>query len=206
MAWFQKTKFGIWKLSLQLEKPVSLSWLLFSTNTMDVEVLRGKISLCISLIPVGLCWKMISMGAQGSIPKDQQVKALHLYVDELDAMLAKPLLMNLYTSKPAPCHSFPLHICMHLVPELDTILNTKGRNNANHLCACQNTWLAQKLIFIKTWEIKLLDHYNLQVQMNLHTAMMSLCHPTNNKFALFHSNWIEKCHILSILKSAESQA
>jgi len=154
---------------------------------MDVEVLQGKISLWISLIPVGLCWKMISMGAQGSIPKDQQVKALHLYVDELDAMLAKPLLMNLYTSKPAPGHSFPLHICMHLVPELDTILNTKGRNNADCLHTCQNTWLAQKLIFMKMWEIKILDHYNLQVQMNLHTAMMSLCHPTNNKFALFHS-------------------
>jgi len=76
---------------------------------------------------------MISMGVQGSIPKEQQVKALHLYVDELDAALAKPRLMEVYTSNPAPSHTFPLHICMQLVPKIDTILNTKGRANADWL-------------------------------------------------------------------------
>jgi len=54
--------------------------------------------------------------------------------------------------------------------------------------------MVEKLIFIKTWEIELLDHYNLNVQMNLRMAMMSLRHPTNNKIALFHSidrHWIK---------------
>jgi len=134
-SWF---KFGIWKSSLQSEKPVSLGWLLFSASTMDVKVLSGDISLWLSLIPVGLQWKMISMGAQGSIPKAQQVKALHLYVDELDTTLAKPLLMELYTNKSAPGHAFLLHIQMQLVPEIDSILNTNGRANADQLCACQN--------------------------------------------------------------------
>jgi len=112
-------------------------------------------------------------------------------------------------SKPAPGHFFPLHIRMRLIPEIDMILNTKGRANADRLHACQNTWLAEKLVYIKTWEIELLDHYNLHIQMSLCMAMMSLSHPTNNKFALFHSidrHWINKCHILTILKSAESQA
>ena len=98
---------------------------------------------------------------------------------------------------------------MRLVPEIDTILNAKVRANAERLRACQNTWLAEKLVYIKTWEIELLDHYNLHVQMTLRTAMMSLKHPTNNKFALFHSidrHWIEKSHVLTVLKSAESHA
>jgi len=63
--------------------------------------------------------------------------------------------------------------------------------------------------FIKSWEIELLDHYNLHIQMNLHMAMMSLKHPTNNKFALFHSidrHWIKKCHVLTVLKLAELHA
>jgi len=132
-SWFCKTKFGLWKSSLQLEKPISLGWLLFSTNTMDIKVLRGKIMLWISSILVGLHWKMISMGAQGSIPKEQQVKALHLYIDELDAALAKPRLMQVYTSNPASSHTFLLHICMQLVPKINTILNTKGRANADWL-------------------------------------------------------------------------
>jgi len=90
------------------------------------------------------------MGAQGSVPKEQQVKALHLYVDALDVALAKPQVMTLYTSKPAHGHIFPLQIQMRLVPEIDTILNTKGRANADQLRACQNTWLAEKLTYIKT--------------------------------------------------------
>jgi len=88
--WLRKTKFGLWKSSLQSEKLVSFGWLLFLTSTMDINILRGKISLRIGSIPVGLRWKMISMGTQGSVPKEQQVKALHLYVDELDATVAKP--------------------------------------------------------------------------------------------------------------------
>jgi len=207
-SWFWKTKFGLWKSLLQSEKPVALGWLLFSTSNMDKEVLCGKIFLQISSIPVGLCWKMISIGTQGSIPQEQQVKALHLYIDKLDAAQAKPLLMNLYTSKPELGHNFPLQIQMQLVPELDSFLNTKGRTNAEWLRACQNTWLAKKLTIIKTWEIEL-DHYNLHMKMSLQMAMMSLHHPTNSKFALFHSinwHWIEKCHVLMVFKSAKSQA
>jgi len=39
--------------------------------------------------------------------------------------------------------------------------------------------------------------------------MMSICHPTIGKFALFHSidkSWRETCHVLMVLKSAESFA
>jgi len=104
---------------------------------MDIEVLHGEISLRIASILVGLQWKMISMGAQGSIPKEQQVKALHLYVNKLDIALAKPQLMEVYISKPAPGHTFPLHIWMWLVPEIDTILNMKGQANTEWLRACQ---------------------------------------------------------------------
>jgi len=130
-SWLRKSKFGLWKSSLQSKKPISLGWLLFLTSTMDIEVLQGEISLCIGLIPVRLWWKMISMGVQGLVPKEQQVKVLHLYVDKLDVALAKPCLMEVYTSKPVPGHHFPLQIWMHLVPEIDIILNTKGCTNAD---------------------------------------------------------------------------
>jgi len=67
--WLQKSKFGLWKLSLQTEKPVSMGWLLFSAPTMDIKVMRGKISLWIGSILVGLQWKMISMGARHDTKK-----------------------------------------------------------------------------------------------------------------------------------------
>jgi len=123
---------------------------------------------------VELRWKAISIGSQGSIPKEQQVKALHIYVDELDVNVAKPLLTALYASKMGAGHIFPLHICMHLMPELDAILNTKGQVNVDKLQACQNTWTLGKLITIKTWEIKLLDNESEELGMSLRDAMMEL--------------------------------
>jgi len=88
--------------------------------------------------------------------------------------MAKPLIMDLYTSKTADDHKFPLHIWMQLVPEMDAISNTKGRQNLDKLHACQNTWLSSKLIQIKTWEIELLDNESDKLCMTLRDAMIEL--------------------------------
>jgi len=49
-------------------------------------------------ILASLQWKMISLGTQGAIPKENQVRALHMYVDKMDANMAKPLLLQVYMS------------------------------------------------------------------------------------------------------------
>jgi len=65
---------------------------------MDINPLKEQISECIQDILVGLHWKMINMGTQGQVKESDQVRALHIYVDELDVRMAKPLLSNLYLS------------------------------------------------------------------------------------------------------------
>jgi len=117
-------------------------------QTMDVELLCDAISDHLENIPVRLQWKTISHGSQGTILKNQQVKALHVLVDEFDVPMAKPLNLALYTSKPGADHKFPLHIRMCIVPKMDMVLNTKGQPNVDKLCACQNMWLSGKLIQI----------------------------------------------------------
>jgi len=134
-AWMRNKRYGLWKAYLQSEQPYSLGWLLFSTQSMDVKLLKDAISDLIENIPIGLRWKMISHGSQGAIPKEQQVKALHVLIDKLDVLMAKPLIMALCTSNPTANHQFPLHIRMRLVPEMDMVLNTKGRENVDKLCA-----------------------------------------------------------------------
>jgi len=84
---------------------------------MDVELLKEAISDVIENIPVSLCWITISQGLQGLIPNEQQVKVLHVLVNELDVNMAKPLIMALYASKMTKDHKFPLHIWMCLVPQ-----------------------------------------------------------------------------------------
>jgi len=125
-AWMRNKRFGLGKAYLQLEQPTSLGWLLFSTQMMDIKLLKVAILDQIENIPISLHWKMISHGSQGAILKNQQVKALHILVNELDVPMAKPLILALYTSKPGADHKFLLHIWMHIILEMDTILNTKG--------------------------------------------------------------------------------
>ncbi len=127
---------------------------------MDILPLKEQILESIHDIPVGLHWKMVNMGTQGQVKEVDQVRALHLYVNELDVRMAKPLLLALYPSRPSDDHTFPLHICMRLVPEIDSVLNLKGRKNVDKLRACQNNWNRTKLTFIKTWEIELLDSHS----------------------------------------------
>jgi len=52
---------------------------------------------------------MINMGTQGVVKLEDQVCALHIYVNKLDAMMAKLLFMALYESWPSVNHMFPLH-------------------------------------------------------------------------------------------------
>ncbi len=174
---------------------------------MDIEILKEVITSVIDGVPFGLCWKMILLGTQGSVLENKKIKALHVYVDELDVSMAKPLLMWLYGSKTAEGHEFPLGICMHIVPEINTILNTKGRKNADKLQACQNAWVTLKYTIIKTSEFELLDHFHVGVNLSLRDTIMSIPHPTNKKFTLFHlvdKSQFETCHILTVLKSVES--
>jgi len=157
--WFKESKFGLWEVTIQTEAPVSVGWLLFSMNNTNTDILKREISAAIKDIPVGL-WKMISLGTQGKIPKENQVRALHIYVDELDAPSAKPRLMELYAGNASVDHSFPLHMQMRLVPEIDSVLNTQGCQKIDKLRACQVTWSTSKLTLLKTWEIKFLDKHN----------------------------------------------
>jgi len=110
---------------------------------MDTNILKTVILAAIYGIPVGLWWKMIHLGTQGRVKPEDQIKALHLYVDKADLNMAKPLLMVLYPSKPGEDHTFPMGIQMQLVPEIDLVLNQKGRKNVEKLCACQNSWSPQ---------------------------------------------------------------
>jgi len=165
--WFCKTCFGLWEATIQTESPVLVGWLLFSTNSTNTEILKKEISKFIDDIPVGLCWKMISLGTQGKIPKENQVHALHVYVDEMDTAAAKLRLTALYEGNASIGHMFPLHIRMRLVPEIDSVLNTQGRQKIDKLRACQATWTTTKLITLKTWEIEFLDERNKDMGMSL---------------------------------------
>jgi len=81
-------------------------------------------------------------------------------MDKMDVPMAKPLLMALDASKTAADHKFPLpHLCMQLVPEEDVYSTPKVQEILTNYGHAKNTWTTSKLVYIKTWEIELLDYY-----------------------------------------------
>jgi len=75
--------------------------------TMDIETLKLSVTDAINGIPVGLHWKMISLGIQGMVKQEDQVKALPIYVNEMDMLIAKLCLVTLYESWPSEDHKMP---------------------------------------------------------------------------------------------------
>jgi len=60
-------------------------------------------------------------------------------LNELDVMMAKPLLMAMFASHPSVNHVFPLYVHMRLVPEINLIINTLGQKmliNYGHAKKC----------------------------------------------------------------------
>jgi len=110
MDWFKETRYKLWKANIQTEALVSIEWLLFSTNNIITNILKWEISKFIEDIPVSLRWKMITLGTQGKIPKENQVRALHVYVDKLDVHMAKSRLLEVYAGNASTNHNSPLHI------------------------------------------------------------------------------------------------
>jgi len=207
--WFKESCFGLWESTIHMEAPVSVSWLLFSTNNTYTDILKKEISRFIDDIPVSLHWKMVSLGTQGKIASENIVRALHVYMDKMDVQAAKPWLTTLYAGNASIDHWFPLHIQMCLVLEIDSVLNTQGRQKIDKLRACQATWTMTKLVLLKTWEIEFLDKRNPKMGMSLRDAMMAIKHPANPHFSLFHSidqHWKDDCYVVTCLKLADSLA
>ncbi len=105
--WFKELRFRLWEANIQTEAPMSVGWLLFWMNNINMEILKKEISKFLEDIPVGLCWKMISLGTQGKIAKENQVCALHIYVNEIDVNAAKPCLLMVYAGNTGANHIFP---------------------------------------------------------------------------------------------------
>jgi len=78
-------------------------------------------------------------------------------------------------------YCFPLHIRMHLVPEINTVLNMQDQMKVKKLHMCQLMWHSSKLMTICMWEIELLDDVNAQLGIPLRDAMMWICHSSKPK-------------------------
>jgi len=85
-SWCCEKKLGLWESSLQSEKPVSLGWLFFLTNTMDPVPLKERTLECPGYSS-GFKVEHGKHGMQGPVKAKDQVWVLHICVDELDVKI-----------------------------------------------------------------------------------------------------------------------
>jgi len=74
-------------------------------------------------------------------------------------------------------HQLLLYVRMHLIPEINTVLNTQGRKKVKKLHACQWMWPSSKLMTICKCKIEHLDSINEKLGLSLRDVMMRIWHP-----------------------------
>ena len=98
LLWLKDEGHGLFTRSLQAEKIVNVGWFVYSAWEMESDSLADAISKAIG-IEIGLRWKMISFGTREPIPKEQQVRALHIEVAVENRLPAQRALLAVYGRK-----------------------------------------------------------------------------------------------------------
>jgi hypothetical protein len=101
LEWWQKSKkYGLYPRSVQAENIAVVGWLLYSTRAIDCKALQLAFNARFKgKFEVGCRYRMISLGVRGSVPKDQQVKAIHIECDSEVQFELKIGLNQIYASE-----------------------------------------------------------------------------------------------------------
>jgi hypothetical protein len=115
-------QFGLYQRSVQAENISVIGWLLYSTRDINCIALQRSLEKRFKdKFEVGCRYRMISLGRRGAVPKDQQVKAIHIECDSEIQFELKVALSKIYAS--AKNDDYPNGIRMRLVPEINSMIS-----------------------------------------------------------------------------------
>jgi hypothetical protein len=203
--WLKEWTHGMWLRPLQCEDTTVLGWLLYSLLSMDLVSLAEVISSWLG-VPVGLRFRMISLGTAGKVPENNIVKAIHVEVDKKHAHAARRKLQDIYGTSQTV---FPNGIMMRLLPCLNSPdLNLKTRSKVERLRERQGRF-AKNIVQIRTWDISQLDFHDRFIDASLRDLIMQIPAPTLKKLTMFHHmdrHWKDDGIVVSILPQYEAEA
>ena len=133
-----KERFAV--AALQTCHKVVVGWLLYSLRSMDEQTLKTTIEEIIGE-PISLRWMRISDGSYAKgrdYSKDP--RALHVECARQHSPTVQKELQKLYNSK---AKSFPLHIRMRFVPQIQQLLDLQSKRKAHQLANRQMGWTTQ---------------------------------------------------------------
>jgi hypothetical protein len=206
--WMQSVEHGWYLQSLQVERTIPLGWLLYSSRSMDVPLLKSAIEKA-THVEVGLRWRMISTGRKGKVAAENQVRALHLEIDADPATfsLNEPIIREMFAANKTG--NFPLGIKLRLVPETTSFSNPESKAKVGRLRNRQANFGAN-LMAATTWEISSLDFHDTELDdRSLRDLMMDIPSTDHPHLTLFHSidpSFKGDGHVVSFLPQMEDEA
>ena len=97
--WMKKEQHGLYRRSVQAEYIPGVGWLLYSTRDIDCAALQSAIEKRLgNKYEDGCRFKMISVGRRGAVPKENQIKAIHIECDTSVHFDVKVALSKIYAS------------------------------------------------------------------------------------------------------------
>jgi hypothetical protein len=182
--WMNNQQFGLYPHSVQAENISAIGWLLYSTRDVNCAFLQSALERRFKRrFEVGCHYRMISLGHRGAIPKDEQVKAIHIECDSAVQFELKAALSKIYAS--ATNEEYPNGIRMRLVPEINSTISPATRQNVSRLKARQANFQAQIMSAI-SWDIEALDFVDHVIGWSLRDLIMKIESRTNPGHQLFH--------------------
>jgi hypothetical protein len=126
-------QFRLYPCTVQAENIFVIGWLFYSTRDVNCVSLQSALERRFKRrFEVGCRYRMISLGRRGAIPKDEQVKAIHIECDSAVQFELKAALSKIYAS--AKNKEYPNGIRMRLVPEINSMISPPDtRQNVSRL-------------------------------------------------------------------------
>lgn len=184
--WFLKSyQFGLYPRSVQAENISCIRWLLHSsTRSINCKNLQDAISKRFDdKYEVGCRYCMISLGRRGKVPKENQVKAIHIECDSADQFELKIALSKIYAS--SKNEDYPHGIRMRLVPEINYMISPETRQNVSRLRTRQSNF-EEQVITVTSWDISALDYVDPTIGRTLRELLMKIESRTVPGQQLFH--------------------
>jgi hypothetical protein len=172
--WMKSQQYGLYPRSVQAENISVIGWLLYSTCDVNCSALQRSLEKRFDdKFKVGCRYRMISLGRRGAVPKDQQVKAIHLECDSAVQCELKLALSKIYA------HSYAFS------PEINSMISPDTCQNVTRLRSRQDNFQQQILSAI-SWDISALDFVDVKIGRSLREPVMKIESRQTPGQQLFH--------------------
>ena len=205
--WLQNQQFGLYPRSVQAENIAGVGWLLYSTKEINCAALQASIETRLgNKYEIGCRFKMISLGRRGAVPKENQIKAIHIECDAADQFDVKVSLSKIYASEKND--DYPNGIRMRLVPEINSMISPETRQNVSRLRARQDNFQKQ-IAHCISWDIDALDFVDPRIGRSLRDLIMKIESRTVIGQPLFHvvdQTWNKNGFVFVFFPNVDTEA